>query len=183
MSDTFQSYVFNFGAADTAAEVGKRVRAWLIAEGIVLADKADNVLDGLGYSPGGRSADLLIEDDPDWRDLAVNGVAIEFGRHVEASANADTVICPNCRHAFLLDDPQFGEVTEGIGPWIDGETSLVQCRNCAVAASVDLWDFKGGLALGDFSLCFWNWPKHRPDVADKLFAVAGMSPIKVEGRI
>jgi hypothetical protein len=182
MSDSFQAYLF-----EDAEERGdfRRVPEWLISEQIVSEKLGDTALssDGLGHFPGTRASSILIKDDAVWRMLAVNGVTFESGRQVQVSTELEFAKCPNCRHVISVDDEQFGQVFYILDSYVEGGSRGFECVNCNKISDLSDWDFDGRLAVGNYTVIFWNWPEHISQLPSKLGEIAGTRCSRVRGSL
>ncbi|MFF1923660.1 hypothetical protein ACFVW8_24190 [Streptomyces sp. NPDC058221] len=168
MGDYFQSVVDLDATERDAQELGARVLDWLIAEGIVAAERTDCVLDGDGYghAPGPHFAKAV--EDPEPVDLWTNGLYVHTGRTVFGSDSADATgaVCPLCRAGIRLADEQWEPIAEAWRPfrgafhdWAEnGGDGIVQCPSCARPSGIATWGWEDDYyAFGQLGFTFWGW--------------------------
>ncbi|MEU9226017.1 hypothetical protein AB0D40_16790 [Streptomyces massasporeus] len=172
MGDRFQTIVdLDAGTADAAA-LAHRVVEWLVAEGVVLADRTNCVLgQPLGHPPGPRWERAVTDD---WDHEPWDGLAVHTGRTAFTSG-ADmpgAAVCPHCRSGTALDDdvwPRFSTATQR---WYETGNASVPCPACAATVAVPDWDWdESPLAFGHLGFEFWNWPDLAEDFRTRLEAV------------
>lgn len=167
MGDRFQTVVDLDATERDARDLGARVLDWLVAEGIVNAERTDCVLDGDGYghAPGPHYAKAV--DDPEPVGLWSNGLHIETGRTVFDSGQGDAgaVSCPLCEAEIRLVDDAWEPLGAAWAPfagklrdWADGGTGSVNCPSCARPSGIDRWSWEDDYyACGQLGFTFWNW--------------------------
>ncbi|WP_329590231.1 hypothetical protein OG298_18355 [Streptomyces sp. NBC_01005] len=174
MGDYFQTIVDLDATERDAQELGARVLDWLIAEGIVAAERTDCVLggDGYGHAPGPRFTKAV--DDPDPVDLWSNGFHVQTGRTVFDSGQGDAgaAVCPLCRTEIRLVDEVWEPIESAWGPfkgrfqdWAeDGGEGIVRCPSCARPSGIDRWSWEDDYyACGHLGFTFWGWAELTSD--------------------
>jgi hypothetical protein len=179
MGDYFQTIVDLDAGEAQAAELAERAVAWLVSEGIVLADREICVLgQPLGHPPGPHWSRAVTDDDPDGEPF--DGLAVHIGRTVFDSGQdgPEAVTCPNCRTTTDLsdedaDDTVWPRFAAAISDWQDGTADAdVTCPACARDVPLDAWIWADDrLAVGRLGLEFWNWPELSDDFRARLAAV------------
>jgi hypothetical protein len=157
------------------------VVAWLVSEGIVLADRENCVLgQPLGHPPGPHWSRAVTDDDPDGEPF--DGLAVHTGRTVFDSGQdgPEAVTCPRCRTTTDLtheDEDGVGVEDETVWPrfaaaitaWQDGAHADVTCLACTRDAPLGEWLWADDrLAVGHLGLEFWNWPELSDDFRTRL---------------
>ncbi|GAA1313406.1 hypothetical protein GCM10009647_039330 [Streptomyces sanglieri] len=174
MGDYFQTIVDLDATERDAQELGARVLDWLIADGIVAAERTDCVLggDGYGHAPGPHFTKAV--DDPDPVDLWSNGFHVQTGRTVFDSGQGDAgaAICPLCRTEIRLVDEVWEPIESAWGPfegrfqdWAeDGGEGIVRCPSCARPSGIDRWSWEDDYyACGYLGFTFWGWAELTSD--------------------
>lgn len=163
MSDSYLALVDPVARAETAAERAGRLRAGLIAEGIILSGTSEEcTLGGAGHLPGPRLGDLYQFDEGEsrpWEDLITCGVEIyddtwvnEFGFPVFNWAK-----CPACD--AMHEHEILEHIGQAISAFYDGEYEpLLSCSACDAASRVQGWTMDPHLGFCHVAVKFWNWP-------------------------
>ncbi|MFJ9601776.1 hypothetical protein [Streptomyces althioticus] len=168
MGDYFQTVVDLDAGPDEAAEYAERGLAWLVSEGVVLAERTVCVLGApLGHPPGPDWLRACSPEDAEWKPS--DGLAVEVGRTVFGGGQGEpeAVTCPRCEVTTRLmtdtwesDDEAWEPFGEALRAWDeDGEADVV-CPACA--ASVPLPEYRWAddyFAFGHLGIRFWNWPE------------------------
>ncbi|GAB2753856.1 hypothetical protein [Streptomyces bullii] len=187
MGDYFQTIVDLDAGEDEAPRLAQRVVDWLVAEGIVLAEREDCVLgQPLGHPPGPHWERAAAEDDADWE--PTDGLAVHTGRTVfDGGQDApEAVTCPRCATTTPLDaDPHDlvpddadgsdqehpGTAGDGVWPrfvaaitdWRRTGAAAVDCPACAQPVPLPEWVWADDcFAVGHLGFEFWNWPEFTP---------------------
>ncbi|MGW6895557.1 hypothetical protein [Streptomyces sp. NBC_01718] len=167
MGDHFQTIVDLDATEQDAAQLGAGLLDWLIADGIVSAERTDCVLDGDGYgnAPGPNYAKAV--DDPGPVELWSNGLHVATGRTVFDSGQGDAgaATCPLCATEIRLVDDTWCPVDSAwapfagrLGAWADGGEGAVECPSCRRPSGIDRWSWEDNYyACGLLGLTFWNW--------------------------
>ncbi|MGW7565533.1 hypothetical protein ACWGJV_04550 [Streptomyces tendae] len=160
MGDRFQVIV-DLDADDGDSEpLARRVREWLVAEGVVLGERTPCVPgQALGHPPGPHWERAVTDD---WDFPPSDGLAVHT-RRTGFTSGADmpgAALCPRCAASVALDDaaawPTFSTAMQ---TWHDTGTAAVDCPACAAPVPVQDWAWDDApLALGHLGLEFWNWP-------------------------
>ncbi|GAB2881021.1 hypothetical protein GCM10027074_56630 [Streptomyces deserti] len=185
MGDYFQTIVDLDASEDEAARLAQRVVDWLVAEGIVLAEREDCVLgQPLGHPPGPNWARAAAQDDADRE--PTEGLAVHTGRTVfDGGQDApEAVTCPRCAtttafdaepYDFMPDDEGEeppGATGDGLWPhfvtaitaWQETGTATVDCPACAEPVPLPEWTWADDcFAVGHLGFEFWNWPELTPE--------------------
>ncbi|WP_327709551.1 hypothetical protein OG912_13600 [Streptomyces sp. NBC_00464] len=168
MGDYFQTIVDLDATERDAQELGARVLEWLIAEGIVAAERTDCVLggDGYGHAPGPHFTKAV--EDPDPVDLWSNGLHVQTGRTVFDSGQGDAgaATCPLCRTEIRLVDEVWEPIESAWDPfkgrfqdWAEGGgEGIVHCPSCGGSSGIDRWSWEDDYyACGQLGFTFWGW--------------------------
>ena len=186
MGDYFQTIVDLDAGEAEAEELAERAVAWLVSEGIVLADREICALGHpLGHPPGPHWSRAVTDDDPDGEPF--DGLAVHTGPTVFDSGQdgPEAVTCPRCRTTTDLSDEGEGSLSdedegegawprfsEAITDWQDTGHADVTCPACARDVPLDAWIWADDrLAVGRLGLEFWNWPELGDDFRARLTAV------------
>jgi hypothetical protein len=190
MGDRFQILVDLDATPEDAAELAARGLAWLVAEGIVSADKTDCVLGApLGNPPGAHWAKAVT--DPDWE--LGGGLNIEIGRTQfwGGPEYAQYAVCPQCteRTWFYTDSWEwvdgastpFEAATEA---WLETGEAAATCPHCAQDSDLTAWQWaEGSFAFGCLGFEFWHWQDFDPRfLADLGHALGGHRVVCVWGK-
>lgn len=171
MGDRFQTIVDLDASPADAEALAHRVVEWLVAEGIVLADRTDCVLGRpLGHPPGPHW-ERAVSDDGDhepWDGLAVHTGSTGFTSGADMPGAA---VCPHCRAVTALDDDVWPRFSTAMQAWYETGGASVTCPACAAAVAVPEWGWdESPLAFGHLGFEFWNWPDLTEDFHTRLAA-------------
>ncbi|MFD4860976.1 hypothetical protein [Streptomyces atratus] len=167
MGDHFQTIVDLDATEQDAARLGAGLLDWLIADGIVSAERTDCVLDNDGYgnAPGRNYAKAV--DDPEPVELWSNGLHVATGRTVfdSGQGEAGAATCPLCATEIRLVDDTWCPVDSAWAPfagrldaWANGGEGVVECPSCRRPSGIDRWSWEDDYyACGQLGLTFWNW--------------------------
>ncbi|WP_405715503.1 hypothetical protein [Streptomyces sp. NBC_00046] len=167
MGDHFQTIVDLDATERDAERLGAGILDWLIADGIVAAERTDCVLDGDGHGnpPGPYYARAV--HDPEPVDLWSNGLYITTGRTVFDSGQGEpqAATCPLCATGIRLVDDTWSPVDDAWEPfagrfadWEKGGEGTVECPSCHRPSGIDRWSWEDDcFACGQLGLTFWNW--------------------------
>ncbi len=146
------------GGAD-AARLAGRVVDWLVAEGVVLAERTDCVLGQPSGHPPGPHWDRAVGDDWDFEPsdgLAVHTVRTGFTSGADMPGAA---ICPRCGVATPLGTGTWARFGAAMRTWYDTGAATVDCPACVAAVAVPDWGWdEAPLGFGCLGFEFWNWP-------------------------
>ncbi|NGN64786.1 hypothetical protein G5C51_12850 [Streptomyces sp. A7024] len=183
MGDWFQTIVVTDATPGEAQQLADNVLGWLIADGIVSAERTDCVLGSeLGHPPGPRYAAAVEDADPELVKLWSNGLDIAVGRTVfdTGQGEPEAVTCPHCAaevrlvdEGWQLIDEKWDHFRDAVHSWPEGEEEPVACVSCGRSAAVHVWQWADDcFVFGHLGFTFWNWPTLRPgfvtDVAHRL---------------
>ncbi|MFM9607952.1 hypothetical protein ACSCBZ_44010 [Streptomyces niveiscabiei] len=151
MGDRFQVIVDLDAGEAEAARLKERVIAWLVGEGIVVADAR-------GYAAGPGWARAV---DDDWDHEPSGGLAVHVGRgafHSGADA-PEHAVCPSCAARRALDADGWAWVSTAIETWSEAGTATLTCPSCTRTAPLPDWRWDNApFAFGHLGLKFWDWP-------------------------
>ncbi|KUM72401.1 hypothetical protein [Streptomyces curacoi] len=167
MGDHFQTIVDLAASPQQAPHLAERVVEWLVAEGIVLAERTDCVLgQPLGHPPGPHWQRAVGPDDADWDPW--DGLAVYTGRTVfhGGQGEPEAVSCPRCgvttrliTDEWELIDDAWAPFSEAIDAWHKTGAARVDCPACAEAVPLTDWTWADDhFAFGHLGFEFWNWP-------------------------
>jgi hypothetical protein len=180
MGDHYQTIVDLDANAADAEPLARRVVDWLVAEGIVLAERTDCVLGlPLGYPPGplwGRAVDGYDADRQPW-----DGLAAHTGRTVfhGCPGGLEAAVCPRCStttrlvdDGWAMIDEAWSPFAEAIGTWSATGAARVRCPACARRVPLRDWAWTDDyFAFAHLGFEFWNWPELTPEFRSR---VAGL---------
>ncbi|AQS69060.1 hypothetical protein [Streptomyces pactum] len=161
MGDRFQVIVDLDAGGTDAERLARRALEWLVAEGVVLAERTPCVLgQPLGHPPGPHWQ-RAVGDDWDfepWDGLAVHTRRTGFTSGADLPGAA---LCPRCgAPAPLDDDATWRRFRAAMRVWHDTGAASVGCAACATAVPVPDWSWdEAPLAFGHLGFEFWNWPE------------------------
>ncbi|MBW8485079.1 hypothetical protein [Actinomadura parmotrematis] len=175
MGDYFVAVVDVEATPRDAERLAADVRAWLVAEGVVAAERTECVIgSATGHAPGPRAGEAVDGSgrDGSWRDLWHNGVDVRAGHRVHDAGQGDPtgVACPHCAHEIdLMDDgyeldheawAPFAAVVHG---WDEGREVVLDCPSCGRPVEPTAWKWTDDyFVLAHLGVTFWNWPPLRP---------------------
>lgn len=181
MNSTVQHLVAaDVPAADVDA-LAARLRAWLLAEGIIAAELSACVPDGVGHAPGPHCARAVGADDVALARLhrqPLNGVILRCGRMVYDCGRLGAAFCPHCGHVLLTaSDPRWFDALE---QWlVEGGAGRLACTQCLLEAPLPQWQHEPPLGFGCLGLSFWNWPPLAPAFVDELVTLLGARLLRI----
>jgi hypothetical protein len=183
MGDHFQTIVDLDARPEEARGLADRVVAWLVTEGIVLADRTDCVLgQPLGHPPGPNWRRAVSGQDADWEPW--DGLAVYTQRTVFFGGQGEptAVTCPRCRAATRLLTDEW-ELIDAIWTPFDqamilwhrtGEVTPVTCPACAHEVPLTDWSWEDDFyAFGHLGLEFWNWPEFSDSFRSRISEILG----------
>jgi hypothetical protein len=139
----------------TAAEVGERLREWLLREQVLLPDLDDEQAHRAGPKAGLTTSCLWGEAPPEGLDLYPTAAAkLTIGRNIYWSEWGHNLYCPVCQYTF---EPEDDEAQEAMAQWERGEPAgEVGCPDCGLRKPLTDWDSDFG--YGNLGIEFWGWP-------------------------
>jgi hypothetical protein len=169
MGNHFQTVVDLDATPVDAPALAARGLAWLVEEGIVLAERTDCVLGApLGHPPGPLWAKAVGREG--WEPS--DGLRIETGRTVFHGGQGDAMYaaCPHCAAhvAFYTDewDPIDGAwepFAKAIETWHETGQAAITCRRCRRTGDLTTWTWDADYhAFGYLGFEFWDWPEFSP---------------------
>lgn len=172
VGDWFQTIADLDATSEEAPGLASGLVAWLVAGGIVGAERTDCVLGAdEGHPPGPRCTEAF--DGPDFGLLTLgwNGLVAWWGRSVvDPGQGGGEVGCPHCDTIESFDEPLGAAFFEAIDAWYAQRPSDTTCRHCGRTIGINDWRWTDGAwAFANLGLTFWNWPPLRDDF------VAGIS--------
>lgn len=147
-------------------DLAHRVRGWLLAEQIIVAQYAQGApaVDAFGVGVGVARS---LADPVDASTMLGAGVQVEQGRtmfHGGESGLPD-VLCPRCGFRAIATDreryaPWWEPACEMLTRWHrNGGTTAVRCPHCAAPTGFNDWQAGDDpWAIGEFAITLWNWP-------------------------
>ncbi|SIR86691.1 hypothetical protein [Micromonospora avicenniae] len=151
MARRFEAIVCTDVTLQAAAEVGERLREWLLREEILLPE-----LNAEQAHPAGSQAVQTITCscgqagvDGDFPGAA----KLIIGRNIYWSEWGHNLHCPVCQYAF---EPEDDEALEAMAQWERGEPAgEVGCPDCGLRRPLTDWDSDWG--YGNLGIEFWDW--------------------------
>ncbi|WBO65572.1 hypothetical protein [Streptomyces camelliae] len=189
MGDTFQTIVDLDATAAEAPRLAGRVLDLLVAEGIVLAERADR---SFGHHlPGPRWDRAVDPGDARWK--PTDGLTVITGRTVfhGGQGEADWARCPRCTATIRLYTEEYDRIDAAWEPygramdrWDETGEADVDCPACATAVPLPEWTWAWDyFAFGHLGFEFWNWPEFTEEfgtlIAD---ALDGHRTVRVWGK-
>ncbi|MDI6518723.1 hypothetical protein QMA61_21255 [Streptomyces coelicoflavus] len=182
MGDHFQTVVDLDAGADEAALLADRAVGWLVAEGIVLAERTGCVLgEPLGHPPGLNWHRAVAEEDADWKPS--DGLAVEVGRTVfdGGQGEPEAVTCPRCAVTTSLVTDGWELIDEiwrpfggAMDEWQQTGSAQVACPACAEAVPLPEWRWADDyLTFAHLGFRFWNWPEFTPEFQSRFSRALG----------
>jgi len=158
-----------------AAQVAARVRAWLVAQGVVEALPTDSGLTFLVYRPGPRALEAVAAPGPrvsDFRTLASNGVELSYAPRSRLLVDGDNlpgVACPACGAEVGT-----AAVVEWMGDLehVSQAAPHVVCESCGKSLAPNDLAVTGG-AFANVVLRFWNWWPLKRELIAELSQIVG----------
>ncbi|MFF0739025.1 hypothetical protein ACFYVL_01380 [Streptomyces sp. NPDC004111] len=195
MGDWFQTIVDTEAAPEEAQALAGNILDWLIADGVVAAERTDCVLGAdAGHPPGTRFAEAVEDPDPELVNVWSNGLHVAVGRTVFDAGQGEpsAVTCPHCAAETSLVDEYWSPIDEAwdrfrdaVGSWADGDDEPVACPSCTRTAPVHTWLWADDyFAFGHLGFTFWNWPVLRPEfVAEFSRRLGGHRTVLLGGKL
>jgi hypothetical protein len=139
VGDRFQTIVDLDATEADAESLARRVVEWLVAEGVVLAERTQCVLgQPLGHPPGPHW-ERAVTDDWDlepWDGLAVHTRRTAFTSGADMPGAA---VCPHCASATRLDGESRTHFSTAMRTWHDTGAATVGCPACARTVALPDW--------------------------------------------
>ncbi|MBN0044986.1 hypothetical protein JS756_12875 [Streptomyces actuosus] len=195
MGDHFRTVVDLDATPQQAARLAERAVRWLVAEGIVLAERTDCVLGPpLGHPPGPhwwRAVGAARTD----REKPFDGLAVYAERTVfhGGQGEPEAVTCPRCRASTRLITDEWDPIDEVRALFGDavgtghrtGTEAAVACPACAREVPLTAWGWPDDhFAFGHLGLEFWNWPELTDGFRSRLSEVLdGHRTVRVRGKL
>ncbi|MFI8345563.1 hypothetical protein ACIF8W_36665 [Streptomyces sp. NPDC085639] len=177
MGDHFQTIVDIDAAPGQAQELGARVVAWLVAEGVVCAGQRYEMLGRPVYSPGPRWDEVAQWPARDGCD----GLAVVTGRTVFwGSLGCDGApLCPGCAApAPTAPWPQ------AVDDWYRSGVAVLRCPGCGDAQALPEWGWQDDrFALAHLGFEVWNAARLRPEFVAGFARILGHRIRTVAGRL
>jgi hypothetical protein len=147
-----------------AAVLAEHIAEWLQGEGIIERNtQRDQLWQPSEWMPGPQWTKAAIDPRDSrhpWHDIrtgsgiATRGVDLLTVRRVyDPGGNFEPPPCPICHTAADTD-----HYIELIQPWLDGPEPTLPCVQCDSEQRIGDWRWRFALAVGNFAVCFWNWP-------------------------
>ncbi|MEY9487940.1 hypothetical protein RKD26_003734 [Streptomyces calvus] len=182
MGDYFQTIVDLDAGADEAARLADRAVAWLVTEGIVLAERTGCVLGlPLGHPPGPNWHRAVADDDAEWK--PTDGLAVAVGRTVfdGGQGEAEAVTCPRCAATTPLVtdhwdtiDAAWEPFRDAIETWQETGQAEVACPACAESVPLPEWSWADDyFTFAHLGFTFWNWPEFTPEFQARFSGALG----------
>ena len=170
MGDSFEVAVDVDATLDEAPELAGTVVKWLSDRGIIGATPTDD-RDAWGagyYLPGPDHRPAVVHPgDPYVVAVAQSGrgrLEVTVGRAVfyPTQGTPGPAVCPLCRYAVALVDPETGQTTgdwelfsDALADWHDGGPGTVVCPNNGSVTSINEWQWQ---ATGQSPSATWASP-------------------------
>jgi predicted RNA-binding Zn-ribbon protein involved in translation (DUF1610 family) len=156
MSDSFQVLVAQELTPEAAEQKAGEVVQWMIAQGVIVPERSDCVLESDSGHPPGPGASRAHARGHRLVWLRTNGVTVSTGRRVfHAGDNGIGLECSACGDAFEPGE----EWTEAVARWFEGDDYVqFMCPTCGQALPLQEWEGERRWAFGYLGITFWNWP-------------------------
>lgn len=193
MGDFFQTIVDLDAGPDDTDQLAHRAVRWLVAEGVVRADRTACVLgQPLGHPPGPDWHRAVDADDADRNPY--DGLAVHVGRTVfdGGQGEPEAVVCPRCAatttfvtDSWELDDEIWRPFRDAMEDWHHTGTAEVACPACARLVPLPEWTWADDyFTFGHLGFTFWNWPELTAGFEDGLSrALDGHRTRRVGGKL
>ncbi|GAB3842356.1 hypothetical protein ACFPIJ_42880 [Dactylosporangium cerinum] len=161
MGDWFQTIADLDATSAEAPGLAGGLVAWLVADGIVSAERTDCVFGAdEGHPPGPRYTEAFDGPDCVVLTLRTNGLHAWSGRTVVHPGQGSVEVgCPRCDTVEPFDEPLGAAFFEAIDAWYAQRPSDTACRHCSRTIAVNEWRWPDGAwAFANLGLTFWNWP-------------------------
>ncbi|MET9955835.1 hypothetical protein ABZ135_30395 [Streptomyces sp. NPDC006339] len=192
MGNHYRTLVVPDVGPEEAEELAGRGLGWLVAAGIVRAERVRDCVffAEYGHLPGPGWARAVA--DP--RRGSGGGVAVHAGRTVFHGCPffCAHAVCPHCEARTRFFDDE-GEAVEGafdsfaasIGVWQRTGTATAACDTCGRATELTAWTWdQNFFAFAHLGFAFWDWPALAPDfLADFASALGGHRFVQVRGNL
>lgn len=167
MGDTFQTIVDLDASPQDAPRLAERVVEWLVAEGIVLAERTPDCVYGqpLGHLPG-PNWERAVTDQP-WGRSPGDGLATYTERTVfhRGQGGMEAVRCPRCQattrlytEEWKLIEDTWTPFAQAISTWHETGAADVDCPACAEPVPLPAWIWTDDyFAFAHLGFEFWNW--------------------------
>jgi hypothetical protein len=155
MARRFEAIVCIDVTLPKAAEVGERLRQWLLREEVLLPDLDDEQAHMAGPKAGLTTSALWGESPAGGPDPHLTAAAnLIVGRNIYWSEWGHNLYCPVCQYTF---EPEDDEALEAMAQWQRGEPAReVGCPDCELRKPLTDWDSDFG--YGNLGIEFWDWP-------------------------
>jgi hypothetical protein len=184
VGDYFQVIADVEATGEEAPRLAADLLTWLVAEGIVRAERTDCVLGApLGNPPGPRYEAAVSAPDEHLRTMRTNGVEVFAAATVVDSGQGggdDEFRCPHCGAVSTYGDPQWAPFETAMAAWHAGRPSDVPCVACGRSAPIGDWV---AWAFARVGLQFWNWPPLRPEFVAEAGRRLGHRVRLVDGKL
>ncbi|MFF2654137.1 hypothetical protein [Streptomyces sp. NPDC058045] len=193
MGDYFQTFVDLDAGPEDAQQYADRAVRWLVAKGIVLAERTDCVIGPpLGHPPGPKWAEAV--DCHSSQEAPYDGLAVCVGREIFDSGQGDpeAVTCPRCAASTSLVDDDWEldlglwrPFRQAMDTWESTGTGEAPCPACAHPVPITEFTYEGcEFAYGCLGLTFWNWPEFTGEFEEDLSeALDGHRVECIEGKL
>lgn len=177
MGDHFQTIADIDATPEQAEELGARVVAWLVAEGIVHAERTYEMLGKSVYSPGPRWDDVTQRPEQGGCDgLAV----VTSGTVFWGSLGSDgSPVCPHC------SEPAPGAPwPEAMDAWHSTGAAELDCPACDRPVPLPEWTWEDDrFAFAHLGFEIWNAARLRPEFVAEFGRVLGHRIRTVAGKL
>jgi hypothetical protein len=101
-------------------------------------------------------------------------------------------VCPLCRFAVTLTDPETGQMTDdwqlfsdALTDWHEGGPGMVHCPSNGSAITINEWQWQGEwpIAVGYLGFTFWNWPMLHSDFVRQVGRHLGHRVVVTRGKL
>lgn len=156
MSDSVTWFVDLDASLDDAKELAERVKAWLIAQGIVSPVPCQALGASHLLSRGETAA--MWDTFPHASPVLMCGLEVVTERRVfhTGGNGIDGIRCPACGAKHHPDDLPW---SDAISAWFASESDdSMACPACHASRSIVDWEFDSPWGFGNLAFGFWNWP-------------------------
>jgi len=164
MGDRFQVIVDLEAGEAEAARLREKAVAWLVGEGIVVADE-----DGYAAGPAWQRA---VDDDWDYEPWGGLTTHVRRGAFHSGADIPEHAVCPECAARRHLDADGWAWLSTATKTWSDTGTATLTCPSCTRAVPLPRWEWDDSpFAFGHLGLKFWEWPDLSDDFRARISTV------------
>ncbi|MFJ4341849.1 hypothetical protein [Streptomyces sp. NPDC088915] len=181
MGSHYQTIVDLDATPEEAEALGARVAAWLVEEGIAVAEEGFSHHDRPVLTPGPRWS--YVTDERRW--LSTDGLAIVTGRTVffGSMGIGGSAVCPHCAEVASGEDERL-PFSEAMDTWYATGEAAVRCPACRRSVPLPAWEWENDFfAFAHLGIEHWNGPPLRPEFIAEVTRVLGHRTRLVAGKI